>query len=134
MERAKRQFRHTAAPSPLRPRLQLLQQCQQQLTGQRQLTLKRLPELRSTDVATRWFPNRSMTIVPVALGLATVMHSAQEAAANAGGDSDSVASIVGAVLGARNPTTVNDDWYRAVEAINEHDLVAVASELAKLRH
>jgi ADP-ribosylglycohydrolase len=65
------------------------------------------------------------------------MHSAQEAillAANVGGDSDSVASIVGAVLGARDPTTINDDWYSTVEAINEHDLLAVASELAKLRH
>lgn len=99
--------------------------------------LKRLPGLRSTDVVTRWFPDRPMTIVPVALGLATVMHSAQEAillAANVGGDSDSVASIVGAVLGARDPTTINDDWYSTVEAINEHDLLTVASELAKLRH
>ena len=99
--------------------------------------LRRLPELCSTDVVTRWFPDRPMTIVPVALGLATVMHSAEDAillAANVGGDSDSVASIAGAVLGARNPTTVNEDWYRTVEAINEHALLAVATELAKLRH
>ena len=44
-----------------------------------------------------------MTIVPLALGLATTMQSAEEAillAANIGGDSDSVASIAGGILGA----------------------------------
>jgi ADP-ribosylglycohydrolase len=78
-----------------------------------------------------------MTIVPLALGLGTVMQSAQEAmllAANIGGDSDSVASIAGAILGAMHPMTVNHDWYTVVEAINDHDLVAIANELAQLRH
>jgi ADP-ribosylglycohydrolase len=65
------------------------------------------------------------------------MQSAQEAillAANIGGDSDSVASIAGGILGAMYPRTVNHDWYSVVEAINDHDLVAIANALAQLRH
>ena len=78
-----------------------------------------------------------MTIVPLALGLGTLMQSAEEAirlAANIGGDSDSVASIAGAILGAMYPTTVNPDWYGAVEVVNDHNLVTIANELAELRH
>ena len=78
-----------------------------------------------------------MTIVPLALGLATVTHSAQEAillAANIGGDSDSVASIAGGILGALYPSTVNQEWSTTVEAINEYDLTTIARELAQLRH
>jgi len=78
-----------------------------------------------------------LTIVPLALGLATVMESAEEAillAANTGGDSDSVASIAGGILGAMYPMTVNDHWYSVVEQVNDHDLVAVANEMAQLRH
>jgi hypothetical protein len=55
--------------------------------------LASLPVLGAEDVATRWFPDRPLTIVPLALGLATIMHSAEDAmllAANVGGDSDSV--------------------------------------------
>ena len=65
------------------------------------------------------------------------MQSAQEAillAANIGGDSDSVASIAGAILGAMYPPTVSDDWYRVVEAVNDHKLLAIANDLAELRH
>ena len=99
--------------------------------------LERLPALRPAEIAASCFPNRPMTIVPLALGLATVMQSAEEAillAANIGGDSDSVASIAGGILGAMYPMTVNHDWYTVVEAINHHDLVAIANELARLRH
>ncbi|MBI4470362.1 MAG: ADP-ribosylglycohydrolase family protein [Acidobacteria bacterium] len=99
--------------------------------------LGRLPALRPAEVAALCFPNQTMTIVPLALGLGTVMQSAREAillAANIGGDSDSVASIAGAILGAMYPMTVNHDWYTVVEAINDHDLVAIANELAQLRH
>jgi len=99
--------------------------------------LERLPALRPAEIAASCFPNRPMTIVPLALGLATVMQSAEEAillAANIGGDSDSVASISGGILGAMYPMTVNHDWYTVVEAINHHDLVAIANELARLRH
>lgn len=65
------------------------------------------------------------------------MLSAQEAillAANVGGDSDSVASIAGGILGAMYPRSVNHDWYSVVEAINDHDFVTIANELAPLRH
>lgn len=95
-----------------------------------------LPALRPADVATRCFPDQPMTIVPLALGLATVMQSAEDAilvAVNIGGDSDSVASIAGGILGAMYPRTVNQQWYEVVERINGHDLVAVANELARLR-
>ncbi|MNC90230.1 ADP-ribosylglycohydrolase [compost metagenome] len=54
-------------------------------------------------------------------------------AANVGGDSDSVASIAGAILGARYPDTIRDDWYEVVEAVNRHDMVHVAGQLSRLR-
>ena len=93
--------------------------------------------LRAAEIAALYFPNQPMTIVPLALGLGTLMQSAEEAirlAANIGGDSDSVASIAGAILGAMYPTTVNPDWYGAVEVVNDHNLVTIANELAELRH
>jgi len=99
--------------------------------------LRRLPALRVAEMAALCFPNRPLTIVPLALGLATGMESAEEAillAANIGGDSDSVASIAGGILGAMYPMTVNDHWYSVVEQVNDHDLVAVANEMAQLRH
>jgi ADP-ribosylglycohydrolase len=99
--------------------------------------LEQLPALQPAELGAFCFPNQPMTIVPLALGLGTVMQSAQEAillAANIGGDSDSVASIAGAILGAMYPMTVNHDWYTVVEAINHHDLVAIANGLAQLRH
>ncbi len=64
------------------------------------------------------------------------MQSAQAAillAANIGGDSDSVASIAGAILGARRPGSVNEEWYDVVEAVNRHQLLSLAKELAGLR-
>ena len=96
-----------------------------------------LAVLRPTDVALRCFPNQPMTIVPLALVLATTLQSAEDAillATNIGGDSDSVGSIAGAILGAMYPHTVNQHWYEVVERINDHDLVAMANELARLRH
>jgi len=73
----------------------------------------------------------------VALALGTIMSSAEAAillAANIGGDSDSVASIAGALLGARYPDTVNDEWYQVVERVNRHDLRSLADALSGLRH
>lgn len=99
--------------------------------------LARSPALRPAEVAARCFPNQPMTIVPLALGLVTVLQSAEDAillATNVGGDSDSVASIAGGILGAMYPNTVNQDWCNVVESINGHDLVAIANELARLRH
>jgi ADP-ribosylglycohydrolase len=93
-------------------------------------------DLAPGTVAARWFPADPLTIVPLAIALGTVMESAEAAillATNVGGDSDSVASIAGAILGARCPETVNIEWYAVVELVNGHDLVSLAEDLAELR-
>lgn len=89
-----------------------------------------------SEMAARYFPSHPLTIVPLALALATALESAEAAvlvAVNIGGDSDSVASIAGGVLGARAPATVNQQWLAAVEAINDHRLESVAATLTPLR-
>ena len=89
------------------------------------------------ELANQYFPNKPQNIVPLAIGLALVTQSAQETAllaANIGGDSDSVASIGGAIAGALHPETVNQEWFEVVNLINEDDLLAVATSLAALRH
>jgi ADP-ribosylglycohydrolase len=99
--------------------------------------LSSLPAFQAQDVAARYFPDGPLTIVPLALALATLLPSAEDAillAANIGGDSDSVASIAGGILGAMYPNTVNQRWHEVVEAINKHDLEALADELAPFRH
>jgi ADP-ribosylglycohydrolase len=99
-------------------------------------TLTGLPVLAAAETAECCFPDQPLTIVPLALGLATVMQSAEEAillATNIGGDSDSVASIAGGILGAMYPGTVNEDWCRFVEDVNHHDLAGIGRELARLR-
>ena len=98
--------------------------------------LDRWSELRPAELAAEYFPEGPLTIVPLALALGTLMTSAEAAillAANIGGDSDSVASIAGAILGARYPESVNDEWYAVVERINSHDLLSLAEGLAGLR-
>jgi len=98
--------------------------------------LAAMPVVRASDVARRWFPDEPLTIVPLALALATVVQSAEEAiliAANVGGDSDSVASIAGGILGARDPGTLNQQWFSVVDRVNDHDLETLADQLALLR-
>ena len=98
--------------------------------------LSSAPPLRAAEVPARYCPNQPLTIVPLALGLATVLRSAEEAillAANIGGDSDSVASIAGGILGAAYPDTINQTWYDVVEQVNGHGLAAIAAQLAGLR-
>jgi ADP-ribosylglycohydrolase len=92
--------------------------------------------LRASEIAATWFPASPSTIVPLAIALGTVMHSAEAAillAANVGGDSDSVASIAGAILGARCPETVHDEWFAVVEMVNGHGLMSLADDLSELR-
>jgi ADP-ribosylglycohydrolase len=99
--------------------------------------LESLPALQAEDVANRCFPNGPLTIVPLALALATLLESAEDAillAANVGGDTDSVASIAGGILGARYPATVNQQWCAVVESVNGHDVATVARGLSGLRH
>jgi ADP-ribosylglycohydrolase len=60
------------------------------------------------DVAQRYFPDGPRAIAPLAISLALITDSAEETtlfAANLGGDSDSVASIGGAIAGALSPAT-----------------------------
>jgi ADP-ribosylglycohydrolase len=88
------------------------------------------------ELADRYFPNKPQNIVPLAIVLALVTQSAQQAAllaANIGGDSDSVASIGGAIAGALHPETVNDEWFDVVNLINADGLVEAAASLATLR-
>jgi ADP-ribosylglycohydrolase len=99
--------------------------------------LRSLPMLDAADISVRCFPNQPLTIVPLALALATLMQSAEDAillAANIGGDSDSVASIAGGILGARHPSTVNQQWCEVVARVNNLDLAAVGNQLAPFRH
>jgi hypothetical protein len=101
-----------------------------------QRALASLPTLGASEVAGWCFPNQPLTIVPLALALSAIMQSADDAilvAANIGGDSDSVASIAGGILGARYPATVSSSWYEVVESVNGHDLLGLASELVSLR-
>lgn len=98
--------------------------------------LSDLTALAPDDVARLAFPNQPSTIVPLALALAALMTSSEEAillATNVGGDSDSVASIAGGILGAMFPSTINDGWYEIVERVNHHDLTSMAHELAHIR-
>ena len=98
--------------------------------------LSRGGNLTPDAIAARHFPDGPLAIVPLAISLATMMDAADAAillAANVGGDSDSVASIAGAILGARNPASVNDAWYAVVARINDLDLVPLAAALGALR-
>lgn len=93
--------------------------------------------LSAATVASAYFPEDPLTIVPLAIVLGTIMGSAEGAillAANVGGDSDSVASIAGAILGARAPETINQEWCEVVEQVNHHDVTSVGRTLARMRH
>jgi ADP-ribosylglycohydrolase len=99
--------------------------------------LSQLDELHSADLSTKHFPNSPLTIVPLALALGTITNSVEEAvllATNIGGDSDSVASIAGGIVGARYPDTIPAEWQGVVETVNGHDLVSLAVALGVLRH
>ena len=99
--------------------------------------LTSLPSIQAADVAARCFPDRPLTIVPLALGLATTMNSAEQAillAGNVGGDSDSVASIAGGILGALYPVPGEPAVVRDRRRVNGHSLMALARDLAALRH
>jgi len=98
--------------------------------------LSKRVNVQAQDIAESCFPDSPLTIVPLALALGTVMECARSAillAANVGGDADSVASIAGGILGARNPNSVSDEWYDVVEHLNGHNLIALGEELSALR-
>lgn len=88
------------------------------------------------ELARQYFPDKPQNKVPLAISLALVTRSAQETAllaANIGGDSDSIASIGGAIAGALYPETVNEEWFQVVNAINKDELLDLATSLAALR-
>jgi ADP-ribosylglycohydrolase len=98
--------------------------------------LVRRQHLIADELAHQYFPNKPQNIVPLAISLALVTQSAKETAllaANIGGDSDSVASIGGAIAGALYPETVNEEWFEVVSAINKDELLDLAISLAALR-
>jgi ADP-ribosylglycohydrolase len=85
------------------------------------------------EIAEEYFPDRTQRIVPLAISLALITGSARETillAANVGGDSDSVASIGGAIAGALCPGTMDKEWFAAV---NEEGLLEMAVALAGRR-
>ena len=94
------------------------------------------PDLSARLQEDDYFPDRPAVIVPLAISLAVVTQSARETillAANLGGDSDSVASIGGALAAAMCPQSVDEGWYESVEQLNQHNLVDLAAQLAALR-
>lgn len=98
--------------------------------------LKKCKVFTPASVADKYFPDNVLKIVPLAIVLGVMMESAEDAillATNIGGDSDSVASIAGGILGARFPDTVNDKWYSVIERINNHDLITLAQGLSTFR-
>jgi ADP-ribosylglycohydrolase len=107
---------------------QSLEDIYSDLAGRKRVTVDALAE--------RYFPDRTQTIVPLAISLALITESARETAllaANVGGDADSVASIGGAIAGALWPGTVDEGWFEVVSAINGDGLVGLATALCKHR-
>jgi ADP-ribosylglycohydrolase len=93
-------------------------------------------ELKADDLARSYFPDRPETKVPLAITLAVITKSAEDAtllAANIGGDADSVASIGGAIAAALNPANVNQDWFNVVNTVNGDNLTQIAHSLVALR-
>ncbi len=71
-----------------------------------------------------------------ALALVMLYDSARDAilaAVNEGGDADSIASMAGGILAARNPDTLPEEWVDIVKRENNLDLVPLAEKLRALR-
>jgi len=87
-------------------------------------------------IAEKYFPSTPETKFPRAISLALLTLSAEGTAliaANLGGDSDSVASMGGAIAGALRPDTVNEGWFDVGAKVNDDDLIDGALGLAALR-
>jgi len=107
---------------------QVLRQIHDDLSTQNELTIGYLVQ--------RYFPDRTTIIVPLAIALSLVTESAEQTillAVNLGGDTDTVASIGGAIAGAMFPDTVNEGWYRAVVEINGNELLGLIESLVSIR-
>jgi len=98
--------------------------------------LRTWKRLVADDIAQQYCPDKTDNIVPVAISLALITGSAEETAllaANIGGDSDSVASIGGAIAGALCPESVNERWFEVVNSVNGDAILEIAASLAAMR-
>jgi ADP-ribosylglycohydrolase len=71
-----------------------------------------------------------------ALALVMLYDSAKDAilaAVNAGGDADSIASMAGGIVAARNPDTLPQEWVEIVKRENNLDFTPLAEQLVALR-
>lgn len=79
---------------------------------------------------------RACFLVPVAIALAVKFGNARQviiAATNLGGDTDTRASIAGAIAAAIAPRTLPSPWILTMEDVNKHQMELLASELFRLR-
>jgi ADP-ribosylglycohydrolase len=98
--------------------------------------LRTRKRLVADDIAEQYCPDKAENIVPVAISLALITGSVEETAllaANIGGDSDSVASIGGAIAGALCPESVNERWFDVVNSVNGDAILEIAASLAAMR-
>jgi len=86
----------------------------------------------AAEVAATYFPDYPLTIVPLACVMSSAAEKAILLATNIGGDSDSVASIAGSILGARSPTRSTTNGIRSSNG-NNHLLIALADDLSAIR-
>jgi ADP-ribosylglycohydrolase len=71
-----------------------------------------------------------------ALALVLLYDSAKDAllaAVNAGGDADSIASMAGGILAARNPDSLPEEWVEIIKRENDLDFTTLAEQLVALR-
>ena len=71
-----------------------------------------------------------------ALALVMLYDSAKDAilaAVNEGGDADSMTSMAGGIVAARNPDTLPEEWVEIVKRENSLDFAPLAEQLAALR-
>jgi hypothetical protein len=93
-------------------------------------------DVLADDIAQQYCPDKTENIVPLAISLALTTESAEVTAllaANIGGDSDSVASIGGAIAGALCPERVNERWFEVVSSVNGDAILEIAVSLAAMR-
>jgi ADP-ribosylglycohydrolase len=101
-----------------------------------ELRIRMRKRLAVDEIAEHYCPDKTENIVPVAISLALITGSAEETAllaANIGGDSDSVASIGGAIAGALCPESVNERWFEVVNSVNGDAILEIAASLAAMR-
>lgn len=98
--------------------------------------LSNFEDLTPSRISQKYLPERTHTIIPLAIALALLTRSAEKTtllAANIGGDTDSVASMGAAIAGAMNPNSINGDWYEIVKEVNGNELIELAQSIINRR-